>query len=132
MAERAEQELLLVERENVVKVGKEDSQRAKLDTEFMKEEIKKLDKNETVELPNTDEMKVTVFENEVAKDEEESPFSFERNSDELMKISVREDDEDSNIKITIKETDDEDLKPEDKEEFDINSNPYSEYKMPTF
>jgi hypothetical protein len=49
-----------------------------------------------------------------------------------MKISVREDDDDSNIKITIKETDDEDLKPEDKEEFDINSNPYSEYKMPTF
>ena len=121
-----------MERENVVKVGKEEGQRAKLDTEFMKEEIKKLDKIETVELPNTDEMKVTVFENEVAKDEEEIPFSFDRNSDELMKISVREDDDDSNIKITIKETDDEDLKPEDKEEFDINSNPYSEYKMPTF
>ena len=132
VAERAEQELLLVERENVVKVGKEDSQRAKLDTEFMKEEIKKLDKNETVELPNTDEMKVTVFENEVAKAEEESPFSFERNSDELMKISVREDDDDSNIKITIKEADDEDLKDVDKEEDDINSNPYSQYKMPTF
>ena len=131
VAERAEQELLLVERENVVKVGKEEGQRAKLDTEFMKEEIKKLDKIETVELPNTDEMKVTVFENEVAKDEEESPFSFERNSDELMKISVREDDDDINIKITIKEADDEDLKPEDKEE-DINLNPYSQYKMPTF
>ena len=55
-------------------------------------------------------MKVTVFENEVAKDEEEIPFSFDRNSDELMKISVREDDDDSNIKITIKETDDEDLR----------------------
>jgi hypothetical protein len=132
VAERAEQKLLLVERENVVKVGKEEGQQAKLDTEFMKEEIKKLDKIETVELPNTDEMKVTVFENEVAKDEEESPFSFERNSDELMKISVREDDDDGNIKITIKEADDEDLKPEDKEEVDINSNPYSEYKMPTF
>jgi multidrug efflux pump subunit AcrA (membrane-fusion protein) len=130
-AERAEQELLLVERENVVKVGKEEGQRAKLDTEFMKEEIKKLDKIETVELPNTDEMKVTVFENEVAKDEEESPFSFERNSDELMKISVREDDDDINIKITIKEADDEDLKLEDKEEV-INLNPYSQYKMPTF
>eukprot|EP00090_Calanus_glacialis_P003417 TRINITY_DN12530_c0_g1_i1.p1 TRINITY_DN12530_c0_g1~~TRINITY_DN12530_c0_g1_i1.p1 ORF type:complete len:215 (+),score=95.73 TRINITY_DN12530_c0_g1_i1:280-924(+) len=132
MAERAEQELLVVERENVVKVGKEENQRVKLDTEFMKEEIKKFDKNEAVELPNTDEMKVTIFENEVAKDEEESPFSFERNSDELMKISVREDDDDGNIKITIKEADDEDLKPVDKEEDDINSNPYSQYKMPTF
>ena len=76
-------------------------------------------------------MKVTVFENEVAKVEEESSFSFERNSDELMKISVREDDDDGNIKITIKEADDEDLKLEDKED-DINSNPYSQYKMPTF
>ena len=41
-----------------------------------------------------------------------------------MKISVREDDDNSNIKITIKEADDEALKPEDKEEDDINSNPY--------
>ena len=49
----------------------------------------------------------------------ESPFSFERNSDELMKISVREDD-------------DEDLKPVNKEEDDMNANPYSQYKMPTF
>ena len=49
-----------------------------------------------------------------------------------MKISVKEDDDNSNIKITIKEADDEDLKPVDKEEDDINSNPYSQYKMPTF
>ena len=48
----------------------------KLDTEFVKEEIKLFDKKETVELPNTDGMKVTVFENEVAKDEEESLFFF--------------------------------------------------------
>jgi hypothetical protein len=75
-------------------------------------------------------MKVTVFENEVAKDEEESPFSFERNSDEVMNISVRKDY--GNIEITIKEADDKDLKPVDKEEDDINSNPYSQYKMPTF
>ena len=128
----AEKELLVVERENVVKVGKEENQRVKLDTEFMKEEIKKFDKNEAVELPNTDEMKVTVFENVVAKDEEESPFSFERSRDELIMISVRGDDDDGNIKITIKEADDEDLKPVDKEEDDINSNPYSQYKMPTF
>ena len=47
-------------------------------------------------------------------------------------ISVRGDDDDGNIKITIKESDDEDLKPVDKEEDDINSNPYSQYKMPTF
>ena len=50
MAERAEQELLVVERENVVKVGKEENQQVKLDTEFVKEEIKKFDKKETVEL----------------------------------------------------------------------------------
>ena len=59
-------------------------------------------------------------------------FSFERNSDELMKISVRRDDDDCNIMITIQEADDEALKPEDKEEDDINSNPYSQYKMRTF
>ena len=97
----------------------------------MKEEIKKFDNNETGKLPTTEEMKVTVFENEAVKDEEESLFSFERNSDELVKISVREDDDDGNIKITIKEAD-EDLNPVHKEEDDINSNPYSEYKMPTF
>ena len=50
----AEKELLVVERENVVKVGKEENQRVKLDTELVKEEIKKFDKKETVELPNTD------------------------------------------------------------------------------
>ena len=104
----------------------------KLDTEFVKKEIKKFYENEAVELPSTDEMKVTVFENVVVKDEEESPFSFDKNSDELMKISVREDDDDGYIKITIKEADEEDLKAVDKEEDDINSNPYSQYKMPTF
>jgi hypothetical protein len=55
MDEKAEQELLGVERENVVNVGKEENQRVKLDTEFVKEEIKKFDNNEAVELPNTDE-----------------------------------------------------------------------------
>ena len=41
-AERAEQELLVLETENVVKVGKEEKQLVKLGTEFVKEEIKNL------------------------------------------------------------------------------------------
>ena len=133
MAERAEQELLVVERENIVKVGKEEKQRVKLDTEFVKKEIKKFYENEAVELPSTDEMKVTVSKMRLQKMKTKVLFlfSFEKNSDEQKKISAREDDYDGNIKITIKEADDEDLKPEDKEE-DINLNPYSQYKMPTF
>ena len=39
---------------------------------------------------------------------------------------------DGYIKITIKEADDADLNPVDKKEDDIHSNPYSQYKMPTF
>ena len=116
-AERAEQELLVLETENVVKVGKEEKQLVKLGTEFVKEEIKKF---ATVHLPDSNEMKVTVFENEVAKEDDESP-SFERNGDELMMISAWKNDDDGNIKITNKKADD--LKPEDKEEVDINSNP---------
>ena len=65
-------------------------------------------------------MKVTFFENEVAKEDDESP-SFERNGDELKMISAWKNDDDGNIKITNKKADD--LKPEDKEEVDINSNP---------
>ena len=42
MAERVEQELLVVKRENVVKVGTEEDQWVKLDTEFEKEELKRM------------------------------------------------------------------------------------------
>ena len=72
MAERVEQELLVVERENVVKVGTEENQWVKLDTEFEKEEIKK---NETVVLPKTKEMKARVIENEDAEEDNSSDES---------------------------------------------------------
>merc|ERR1719470_28344 len=50
----AEQELLVVERENAVKARMEDYQ-LESDPEFEKEEIKKLDKNESGDLPRVNE-----------------------------------------------------------------------------
>ena len=72
----------------------------------MNEEIKKF---VTVPLPNTNEMEMTVFENEVSKEDDESPF--ESNGDELIMVSSRKNDDDGNIKITSKKADD--LKPEE-------------------
>ena len=72
MAERVEQELLVVERENFVKVGTEENQWVILDTEFEKEEIKK---NETVVLPKTNEIKARVIEHEDAEEDNSSDES---------------------------------------------------------
>ena len=66
-AERVEQELLVVERENAVKVRMEDYQ-LESDPEFEKEEIKKLDKNESGDLPR-------VNENEGAEEDKSSDES---------------------------------------------------------
>ena len=106
-AKKAEQELLVVETENVVRVGKEEKQFVQLGgEEFVNEGIKKF---VTVPLPNTNEMEMTVFENEVSKEDDESPF--ESNGDELIMVSSRKNDDDGNIKITSKKADD--LKPEE-------------------
>ena len=63
----AEQALLGVKRENVVKVGKEENREVKLDAEFVKEEVKKFDKMEIIKIPNSEEVKVTVIESEITR-----------------------------------------------------------------
>jgi len=131
MAQVVEQELLTVERENVVKVGKVENEGSKINTDFVKEEVKKLDKMENFESINTEEVTVSVIESEITNDEKQKvePFSFNSNSDELITISVR-DDEENDIKITVKE-EEEELKSEENEE-DIKPDYYKAYKMPTF
>jgi len=134
MAERAEQELLVVEKENVEKVGKQENKVTKLDTDLVKEEIKKFDGKESVGILDEEVVKVTVIESETVDDTkgsvDEEPFSFDRNSDEQIKISVRENDLDDTIKISVKD--------ENKDEIEISLNdpePEPEiprYKMPTF
>jgi len=137
LAEWAEQELLSVEKDNVLKVGKKEEVK-KLDTEWVEGELNKL---ETVEIPkalNTeeDDVNVTVRESESDTNDKESSenkgFTFDSNGDELIKISVRESDDDQ-IKISIKKEEDE-VKSDDDEQEIKNENISSnfEYKMPTF
>eukprot|EP00092_Neocalanus_flemingeri_P001710 GFUD01001825.1.p1 GENE.GFUD01001825.1~~GFUD01001825.1.p1 ORF type:complete len:322 (-),score=132.62 GFUD01001825.1:198-1163(-) len=132
MADRAEQELLQVERDNVIKIGKEKKEK-KLDPEWVKGEVEKLDNIEIPLIPNTDEVKVTVKESENTNDEgsPQESFTFDRNSDELIKITVRQDEDDF-IKISIKEDeDDNESEGLEDEENDLNNPPFK-YKMPTF
>jgi len=136
MAERAEQELLVVERENVIKVGKEKKEEVKIDTEWVKGEVSKFDEMEVNKFPNIEEkVKVTVTESEIKSDEKldssQEIFSFDKNSDELIKISVRQDD-DEHIKISVKEDEEDEFKNEDKNEENDSENTPFKYKMPTF
>merc|ERR1712106_964680 len=104
---------------------------SKIDTEFVKEEVKKLDKMEDVKSIDTEEVTLSVIESKTTNDEKQKvePFSFNSNSDELITISVR-DDEENDIKITVKE-EEEELESEENED-DIKPDYYKSYKMPTF
>jgi len=133
MADIAERYLLLAEKENVVKVGKEEKAVAKLDADFVKEEIKKFDEKENVETPSFEEIKVTVTDSNASIDDEKSVkdelFSFDKNGDDQIKISVHETDPYDDIKITVKVEEEED-NCEKEEKIDYPEIP--RYKMPTF
>ena len=124
-----------MEKDNVLKVGKEETVK-KFDTEWVEGELNKLDIVDTPTVLNTEEqdVKVTVKESESKTEEEKSetePFTFDSNSDELIKISVRESDDDQ-IKITVKDEDDGEKSDDAREmQNDVNSSSHK-YKMPTF
>jgi len=133
LADIAEQDLLLVEKENVVKVGKEEKAVSKIDPDFVKEEVKKFDERDSVDIPNLDEVKVTVTDSIPFEDEKQNvkdePFSFEKNSDDEIRISVHETDPYDDIKITVK-VEEEENTDESEEKIDYPEIP--RYKMPTF
>jgi len=144
-AERAEQDLLAVEKENVLKVGKEEKSVSKIDMEFVKEEVKKFDKMEKVDISDSQESKLTEVdisdfqeikrtekENDVINDDKlgvsEERYSLLGNSDDEIKISVHENITNDDIIISVKDDEQDVLPKEEKVVFPE----MSQYKMPTF
>merc|ERR1712142_636515 len=107
-----EKDLLAAEKENVLKVGKETTDK-NIDPEFVQEEMKKFTDNK-VEPPeqNIEEIKVTVKANSTDKDIRDHSsgvsFSFQSNSDDGCKISIKSEDTESDLQEYMSDLHDKD------------------------
>jgi len=138
---RMEEELLLLEKESIVKWGKEkEKEKAKLaDTtssvelsvEDVKKQVENLKPVVSDDIPATDEIKISAIEELNADDGiKQSPlFSFLDNSDEHIKITVKDDNSFENESDVSKS---EDGCESDKSDESETSNETPRYKFPTF
>ena len=138
---RMEEELLLLEKESIVNWGKEkEKEKAKLaDTnssvelsvEDVKKQVENLKPVVSDDIPATDEIKITAIEELGADDStKQSPlFSFLDNSDEHIKITVKDENVFENESDVSKS---EDGCESEKSEESETSSEIPRYKFPTF
>ena len=136
---RMEEELLLLEKESIVKWGKEkEKEKAKLaDTsvelsvEDVKKQVENLKPVVSDDIPATDEIKISAIEELGADDgtKQSQLFSFLDNSDEHIKITVKDDDSFENESDVSKSEDGCESEKSDESE---TSNETPRYKFPTF
>ena len=138
---RMEEELLLLEKESIVNWGKEkEKEKAKLaDTnssvelsvEDVKKQVENLKPVVSDDIPATDEIKITAIEELGADDStKQSPlFSFLDNSDEHIKITVKDENVFENESDVSKSEDGCESEKSDESE---TSSEIPRYKFPTF
>ena len=138
---RMEEELLLLEKESIVNWGKEkEKEKAKLaDTnssvelsvEDVKKQVENLKPVVSDDIPATDEIKITAIEELGADDgTKKSPlFSFLDNSDEHIKITVKDENVFENESDVSKSEDDCESEKSDESE---TPSEIPRYKFPTF
>ena len=138
---RMEEELLLLEKESIVNWGKErEKEKAKLaDTnssvelsvEDVKKQVENLKPVVSDDIPTTDEIKITAIEELGADDStKQSPlFSFLDNSDEHIKITVKDENVFENESDVSKSEDGCESEKSDESE---TSSEIPRYKFPTF
>ena len=138
---RMEEELLLLEKESIVKWGKEKEKEklklaattssVELSVEDVKKQVENLKPVVSDDIPATDEIKISAIEELGADDgAKQSPlFSFLDNSDEHIKITVKDDNSFENESDVSKSEDGCESEKSDESE---TSNETPRYKFPTF